>query len=203
MNLVLACTVAWLLGGIPFGLVLVRVLLGLDVRTIGSGNVGATNASRAFGRARVPMFLLFYVLDCAKGFVPAFWFASWFGLAPGVSAPVLCGAAAIAGHCFSPFLRLRGGKGVATTTGVFAAVEPIALGVALLGFLIVLAIGRRVFFGSLAIAVLLAVTVILREPATAFRERLPATTLALVVAVFLFWTHRSNFAKLRAARRTS
>ena len=60
--LVLGCVLAWVVGGIPFGLVLVRVLRGVDIRTIGSGNVGATNASRAFGKARLPVFLLIYVL---------------------------------------------------------------------------------------------------------------------------------------------
>ncbi|MCC6783827.1 MAG: glycerol-3-phosphate acyltransferase [Planctomycetes bacterium] len=208
MSIVLAILCAWVLGGIPFGLVLVRLLRGVDIRTLGSGNVGATNASRAFGKARVPFFLLFYVLDFLKGYAPARWFAAWFGLdagaGPGLA--VALGAAAVLGHCFSPFLRLRGGKGVATTTGVFAVVEPLALGVALLAFFAVLAVTRRVFFGSLAIAVALPLSAIVREPGAAFGARWPVTVLALAVGAFLFWTHRSNFARLRserAARRTA
>ena len=205
MSIAFACICAWILGGIPFGLVLVRVFRGVDIRTIGSGNVGATNASRAFGKARVPFFLLFYVLDFLKGYAPARWFPAWFGLqgeAGGTAllSAVLVGAAAVLGHCFSPFLRLRGGKGVATTTGVFAVVEPIALAVALLAFFAVLAVTRRVFFGSLAIGLVLAATVILREPSTAFGARLPATILALLAAVFTFWTHRSNLRSRFAER---
>ena len=202
MELALACACAWILGGIPFGLVLVRLVRGVDIRTLGSGNVGATNASRAFGRARLPMFLLFYVLDFGKGFAPAFWFPTWFALGDAALPAVLVGASAIVGHCFSPFLRLRGGKGVATTTGVFAALEPIALGVALVTFFLVLAATRRVFFGSLAIGLVLAVTVIVRDASTAFGARLPATALAIAVAGFLFWTHRGNLAGLRTTDAT-
>lgn len=201
MTLALACLVAWLVGGIPFGLVLVRLMLGVDVRTVGSGNVGATNASRAFsGRWRLPVFLLIYVLDFAKGLVPALWFPGWFGVPETVGSQVLIGAAAVLGHCASPYLRLRGGKGVATTTGVFAAVEPVALLVALATFGVVLGITRQVFFGSLALGAALALATILRDVDTAFAARWPASVLAIVAAVFLVWTHRSNLRKWRAAR---
>ena len=202
MTLALACLCAWLLGGIPFGLLLVRALKGVDLRRIGSGNIGATNASRAFGsRAQLPMFALIYVLDFAKGFVPAAWFAAAFGVEPSQAADALLGAAAVAGHCFSPFLGLRGGKGVATTTGVFAAIEPFALGIAIATFFVALVLSKhRVFVGSLALGVALAVAVILRDPGSAFGERLPATVLSVAIAAFLFWTHRSNLARLRAER---
>jgi glycerol-3-phosphate acyltransferase PlsY len=200
--LLLACTLAWLLGGVPFGLVLVRLFCGVDIRTIGSGNVGATNASRAFpGRARLPVFLLIYVLDFGKGFVPAMFFPGWFGLAPGALAPVLVGAAAILGHCVSPFLGFRGGKGVATTTGVFAAVDGIALLCGLGAFGLVFGATRQVFWGSLALGVALPVAVIAQAPGAAFGDRLPITVLALAIAGFLFWTHRSNLRKFRAERR--
>jgi glycerol-3-phosphate acyltransferase PlsY len=207
MSLVLACITAWLLGGIPFGLCLVRWFKGVDIRRIGSGNVGATNASRAFGgRLQLPVFLLIYALDFLKGFVPALGFASWFGVVPagggaGLLAPVLIGAAAVLGHCFSPYLGLRGGKGVATTTGVFAALEPVPLGLAIAVFLLVFQLSRQVFLGSLALGIALALGVVLREPATAFDGRLPVTVLALLVALFMFWTHRGNLARFRARRQ--
>ena len=200
-----AAVTAWLLGGIPFGLVLVRLFKGVDIRTLGSGNVGATNASRAFeGRLRLPVFLLIYVLDFLKGFVPALWFPIWFGieLAAGSWVPVGLGAAAVAGHCFSPYLRFRGGKGVATATGVFAAVDPVALGVALLTFFVVLKITKQVYLGSLALGLALAVTVVAQDPAAALDERRPVAVLAAAVAAFLFFTHRSNLAAARS-RRTS
>ncbi len=192
MSLALACLLAYVIGGIPFGLVLARVFAGVDIRTIGSGNVGATNAARAFkGRKSLAMFLLIYVLDFAKGFVPTHCFAGWWQIDV-AGAPLLLGVCAIAGHCFSPFLRLRGGKGVATGCGVFAALEPLALGIALVAFLATYLLTRKVFLGSLVIGVTLAVAVIARDPASAFGARLWVTVLAIAIAVFFFWTHRSN-----------
>lgn len=201
--LVFVCLAAWLLGGIPWGLVLVRLFRGVDIRTIGSGNIGATNASRAFsGWARPAVFLAIYVLDFAKGFVPAFVAPRLVDADP-LLASVLAGAAAILGHVFSPYLRLRGGKGVATTTGVLAALEPIALAVALLAFVVVLRLTRHVYLGSLSLGIALALAVVLRAPATAFGERLPVTLLGFAVAAFLFWTHRNNLRDAAARRRAA
>jgi glycerol-3-phosphate acyltransferase PlsY len=200
MELALALLSAYLLGGIPFGLVIVRLWKGIDIRTVGSGNVGATNASRAFaGRTQKVVFLAIYLLDFAKGFVPAL-LAPQFVDGQPLTVAVLAGAAAIAGHCASPYLGFRGGKGVATTTGVVAAIEPIALLVALVVFGIVLKLTRRVFVGSLALGVTLPIAVVGRDPATAFGARLPATIFAAVVAVLLFVTHRSNLRRAFAAR---
>lgn len=204
MTLALGCLAAWVLGGIPFGLVLVRLFLGVDIRTIGSGNVGATNASRAFSkRVRLPVFFLIYLLDFAKGFLPAFFGPALLGLtgAGELTAAVLLGASAVVGHCASPFLKLRGGKGVATTTGLFAAVELYPLLLALGVFGLVLGVTRQVYLGSLALGLALAGAVILRDPATAFDARLPVSIAALVAALFLFWTHRSNIRKALARRR--
>lgn len=206
LPLLAAAALAWLLGGIPFGLVLVRLFRGIDIRNVGSGNVGATNASRAFeGRLRLPIFLLIYVLDFLKGLAPALWFPAWFGvdLAPGSWVPVGLGAAAVAGHCFSPYLRFRGGKGVATATGVFAAVDPVALGVALLAFFVVLKITKQVYLGSLALGLALAVTVVAQDPGAALDERRPVAVLAILVAAFLFFTHRSNLAAARARKAST
>ena len=193
MDLVLACIIAWLFGGIPFGLVLVRIFKGVDIRSIGSGNVGATNASRAFeGKARLLLFLLIYVLDFAKGFLPVEFGLTLLGRELELGPRVLLGACAILGHCFSPFLRLRGGKGVATTTGVFAALEFQALLIAFAGFFLVFALTRQVFLGSLALGFSLAVAVILREPETAFDTRITVSTFTLLIAAFILFTHRSN-----------
>ena len=201
MTLALACLLAYLLGGIPFGLMLARLFAGVDIRTIGSGNVGATNAARAFSGWRRPaMFALIYLLDFLKGYVPTQWFAAWFG-APQPHAPLLLGVCAIAGHCFSPYLKLRGGKGVATGCGVFAALEPAALGIALLAFGLVWGVTRKVFIGSLTLGVALAAAVIARDPGSAFGARLGVTVFALAIAVFFFFTHRSNIAKAMAGAR--
>lgn len=201
MLLALACVVAYVVGGIPFGLLLARVFAGVDIRTIGSGNVGATNAARAFRtrRQRLAMFVLIYLLDAAKGFLPAYFLPGAVGH-PGANAAAAIGCAAVLGHCFSPWLRLRGGKGVATGCGVFAAIEPLALLVALAAFGIAYALTRKVFVGSLTLGVALALAVALRDPQTAFSGRASITLLAIAVALFFFFTHRSNLRQALGAR---
>lgn len=193
MLLALACLAAYMLGGIPFGLILAMVLAGVDIRAIGSGNVGATNAARAFGtkRKRLAMFVLIYVLDAGKGFLPTYLLPSIAGQY-GPSAAAMVGCCAVLGHCFSPYLRLTGGKGVATGCGVFAALEPGPLLVAIAAFAVAYAISRKVFVGSLTLGVTLALAVVLREPASAFAARFGVTILASLVAAFFFFTHRSN-----------
>ena len=206
MMLILGLFTAYLLGSVPFALILVRLVAGVDVREIGSGNVGATNAARAFGkRGRIPMFALIYVLDCAKGLLPTLFGPGLFGFtgSPELSYQVLFGAAAILGHCTSPFLGFRGGKGVATTTGVIAYLAPYVLVVAVAMFFAVLGLTRQVFLGSLALGMTLAVGVIVEDPSQAFATRWPLTVFSLVVALFLFYTHRSNIQKMMARSHTA
>jgi glycerol-3-phosphate acyltransferase PlsY len=107
---------AYLCGSIPFGLFIARATTGQDVRTVGSGNIGATNVARAAGRAAAAATL---ALDALKGFLPVM-------LAPRLPPwlPAACAVAAVAGHCFPIWLRLRGGKGVATGLGVSLALAP-------------------------------------------------------------------------------
>ena len=196
MDLLLGSIGAYGLGSIPFAYLLVRVLVGVDVRKVGSGNSGATNASRTFQPPwQIPMFLLIYLLDFAKGCLPT-WLA-WRHFAGDHGCVVLIGAAAILGHCTSPFLRFKGGKGVATTTGVFAFLAPVVLGVALVMFFLVRGLTRQVFLGSIAIGLTLAIGVIVPAPATAFGEGWPVTAFALVIAAYLFYTHRSNIRNFR------
>jgi glycerol-3-phosphate acyltransferase PlsY len=192
---------AFVLGAVPFAWLVVRVAKGVDVRSVGSGNVGATNASRAFAGkgARIAVFLLVYVCDAGKGFA-----AACFGLA-GTTGPwlsVVCAAAAVLGHVFTPFLGGRGGKGVATATGALFALDWRATAIAIGVFFVVRFATGHVFFGSLALGVALPAAAILLDPAAAFGERLPLTTQCHCFAVFLFWTHRSNLQAHFAARAT-
>lgn len=198
----LGCVLAFLLGGVPWAFVLVRLLKGVDVRTIGSGNVGATNASRAFaaGAPRVAAFVAIYLLDASKGFAPAFFGPALVGADQPILAAVLLGAAAVLGHVFTPFLGFAGGKGVATATGVLLALDWPATLVALAVFFVVRFGTGQVFFGSLAIGLSFAAMSIGLHTDTAFGARLPITVLALLLAGFLFWTHRSNLKKHFAAR---
>ena len=201
MLLLLGCLCAFLLGGVPFALVVVRLCKGVDVRSIGSGNVGATNASRAFGSGapRLLAFVAIYLLDAGKGFVAAFFGPGWVGAGDGgMLAPVLLGTSAILGHVFSPLLGFRGGKGVATATGVLLALDwRIAL-LSIGAFLVVRFCTGQVFLGSLVLGLALPVAAVLFHGGEAFASWLPGTVLCAALAAFLFWTHRSNLQKFFA-----
>jgi glycerol-3-phosphate acyltransferase PlsY len=138
----LLCAAAYVVGSIPFGVVVAR-LHDVDLRQIGSGNIGATNVARALGKRWAIAVL---AADAAKGFVPV-WLGRRLGLPPGVVA--LAGLLAIVGHMFTIYLRGRGGKGVATSLGVALALSPVA---ALLGFavyILIFAATRLSSLGSL------------------------------------------------------
>ncbi|MEQ9497643.1 MAG: glycerol-3-phosphate 1-O-acyltransferase PlsY [Deltaproteobacteria bacterium] len=175
--------VAYLLGAIPFGLVLARVFKGIDVREHGSKNIGATNVARTAGK---PLGILTLALDAAKGAAPVV-FAhqqSWGWLA------AAGGLVAVLGHVFPVYLKFRGGKGVATAAGVFAALSPVPTAIALGVFVLVVAPFRVVSAGSLAASVaLVGATVALDEPK-------PIVGLAGVVAVVIFVRHRGNIRRL-------
>ena len=120
--LLLAVLASYLLGSVPFGLLLTRALKGEDLRQLGSGNIGATNTMRALGRG---WGLISFALDCAKGWAPVYVIAPLVGVAGDSQPGVICGAAAVLGHCFPIFLRFKGGKGVATACGAIVAVDPL------------------------------------------------------------------------------
>jgi glycerol-3-phosphate acyltransferase PlsY len=138
---------AYLLGSIPFGIILARIFADADVRAVGSGNIGATNVARVAGPLPGILTLLF---DTVKGAL-AVWLA---GRITEHSAKwmMLAGIAALIGHCYPIWLRLRGGKGVATALGVFAVLCLSAAIGALLFFLLVVAVWRYVSLGSVAAA---------------------------------------------------
>ncbi|MFT4512955.1 MAG: glycerol-3-phosphate acyltransferase PlsY [Planctomycetota bacterium] len=191
---------AFFLGAIPFAWLIVRMCKGIDVRTLGSGNVGATNASRAFAgkSARIGVFLAVYVLDAGKGF-----FATQLGWGcDSLVAAVICAACGILGHVFTPFLGGRGGKGVAAASGALVALDWRVTVIGLAVFFLVRFSTGHVFFGSLALGLGLAGAAVGVDPANAFGDRLPLTILTILIAVFLFWTHRSNLKKFLSSRQS-
>ena len=191
---------AFFLGAIPFAWLIVRMCKGIDVRTLGSGNVGATNASRAFSGkgARVAVFLVVYLLDAGKGF-----FATQLGWGcDSLVAAVICAACGILGHVFTPFLGGRGGKGVAAASGALVALDWRVTAIGLAVFFLVRASTGQVFLGSLALGLGLAGAAVGIDPVNAFGDRLPLTILTILIAVFLFWTHRSNLQKFLSSRKS-
>lgn len=178
--------VAYLLGATPTSYLVGRWARGLDLREHGSGNLGATNAFRVLGwRAAAPV----VVVDVLKGWVPTAFFPLLDGAEP-VEWALAYGAAAIVGHVFSIYVGFRGGKGVATSAGVFLALAPwaVLIGAVLWGITVTLT--RIVSLGSLVAALVL--------PLAVYATNEPALELALSVALALFviYAHRSNIRRL-------
>ena len=138
---------AYLLGSLPFGLLLARIFVGKDVRKSGSGNIGATNVARVVGPAAGIVTLL---LDAAKGAV-AVWLAGRFS-GQNTAALMLAGLAALVGHCFPVWLKFKGGKGVATALGVFVLLAPLAALGGVVVFFVVVLLWRYVSLGSVSAA---------------------------------------------------
>jgi len=180
---------AYLAGSIPFALVVVRLLTGLDVRQLGSGNVGATNATRAAGWAAG---LLVLVLDVAKGILPVMLMQAYDPAARWMGATAV---AAVLGHCFPPWLGFRGGKGIATGFGAFLPIVPLPLALAAVVWIAVFVFFRIVSLASLLAAASLPVWTAFtghNPPATV----LAASTFAMIVIV----RHRRNIRRLVEGR---
>jgi glycerol-3-phosphate acyltransferase PlsY len=178
---------AYLLGSIPFGLILGR-LRGVDVREVGSGNIGATNVARSLGKK---LGLVVLVLDLAKGALPVLLLRR-LGLDARVHPFLLTavGMAPILGHCFPVWLRLRGGKGVATALGVFLAMDPAVTGMAALVFAVLYALFRVVSLGSMIATVSLATLLWLLD------RPVPEVALGVLAAALILVQHRQNIRRL-------
>ena len=140
----LALIASYLLGSIPFGYLVVRIKQGSDVRSVGSGNIGATNVFRAAGRGGAVLTLL---LDAAKGYLAVLITALLTGYAS--PAVAMSAMAAILGHVFPIYLKFQGGKGVATGAGIFLFLAPVPLLITLALFVGVVAVSRYVSLGSI------------------------------------------------------
>jgi acyl phosphate:glycerol-3-phosphate acyltransferase len=182
--------VSYVLGSIPFGLIVGRIFGGIDVRKTGSGNIGATNVARVAGPVAGVLTLL---LDAAKG-----WLAVWLAgrcLHGEAGLLVAAGFFALLGHCFPPWLRFRGGKGVATAAGVFGALCPEALLSASILFALVVWFWRYVSLGSLAAAAAIPLLVYFLW-APQFAPPNAVTFGSLAIAALVIFQHRANIGRL-------
>jgi glycerol-3-phosphate acyltransferase PlsY len=183
---------AYLLGSIPWGLVLTRLFTSVDLRRQGSGNIGATNVRRLAG---TPLGLAALAGDALKGAVPVHLASKVDGLDPCLDAVFLSvvALAAFGGHLFPLFLRFRGGgKGVATAAGCFLAISPVAVMVALLAFILLVWAFRRVSVGSLTAAVVLPIALWCSCASNVF------VFCAAIMTVMIFLRHKDNLRRLLA-----
>ncbi len=184
---------SYLLGAIPIGLILARCK-GIDIRRVGSNNIGATNVFRSVGKG---WGIATFIGDFIKGFVPAFVvplvLVRWGSLAPDtrVAAGLVFGCAAIAGHNWPVYLRFKGGKGVATSAGVLLGVAPVAVAVGLAGWLGLLLITRYVSVASMGAALIIVAWAWI-PPRAGWLLPLVLTGLALLVVL----RHRANLRRL-------
>ena len=180
----LAIIVAYLIGSVPFALLLARRWGAADPRTLGSGNLGAANVLRASGiRAGV----IVAVLDVAKGAASV---ALAMRISNGPVAPAAAGFAAVVGHIYPVWLKFKGGKGVATACGVFSVLTPLAVPPALVVFLVSVWLTKYVSLGSILATIAL--------PSIAYATGAPAAILiaAWSAAALILFRHRSNVARL-------
>ncbi len=183
---------AYLSGALPWGLWLGRALRGVDVRTLGSGNLGATNVYRSLGPG---IGVATLVLDILKGAVPVWGLGALFGASFPLG-PEWCrlaaGLAAVCGHVWTVFAGFKGGKGVATTVGVLLALDPAAFGVFVGVFVVTLLVTRYVSLGSILGSVAFAGTLAWRS---GFRAG-PTVVFGVLVALLVIARHRDNIARL-------
>jgi len=179
---------AYLLGATPTAYLAGRLARGIDLREHGSRNLGATNVYRVLGwRWAIPVALV----DIAKGAVPVALFARWAGMDPWGA--VALGIAAVLGHVFSPYMGFRGGKGVATALGMFLALAPLAVAIALPVWGGILWLTGYVSLSSVIAAASFPVWVRLSQPAA-----LPAFWASVGLAALIVFSHRANLRRLLA-----
>jgi glycerol-3-phosphate acyltransferase PlsY len=185
MDQILFSVAAYLFGAVPFGL-LVAKSRGVDIRTQGSGNIGATNVFRVIGKG---WGVFTFVLDALKGFLPSFVFPRLAGLDPDWG--VLFGIVAILGHSFPVYLKFKGGKGVATSAGMLLGVAPIAVLVGFVCWVLCMIFSRIVSLSSIVATIAVAVTVWVLDPAA-----LVVNVALTILAVLVIWLHRANIKRL-------
>ena len=181
--------IAYLIGSIPFGIIVGRLVYKSDIREVGSGNIGAANALRTYGTAGGAAVL---ALDALKGYVPTFTAGDRFGYV----VPAAVAVCAVLGHCYSPWLRWSGGKGVATWLGALLAFSPLAAISFVAIFLLVVLPTRFASLASL-VATASSIPILWAIGATAHAQDATPAYAAIAVAGIIFWKHRDNIARLR------
>lgn len=187
-GLALAFVASYLIGAIPTSYWVVKLARGVDLRTVGSGNLGATNLYRFLGwKYAIPV----GIFDLLKGTIPVVVIAPIVGVS--IIGAIALGLAAVLGHVYSPFVGFRGGKGVATGGGVILGIAPWAFLVSLAAWAVVVKVSGYVSLGSIIAAVLLAPSILL------LHRDVPLGAVGIVAALsaMVIWFHRANLRRLR------
>ncbi len=187
---------AYLLGSVPFGFLIAKTQ-GKDIRTLGSGNIGATNVFRSVSK---PLGILTFALDLLKGFcgvrlIPFLATSLTHTSNEGMALPVFCGAMAVIGHNWTCFLGFKGGKGVATSAGLLLGLSPAGVGIAFAAWLVAFLATRYVSVASITAAAVLGVAV---WPLHLKAHGAWFPGVLTLLALLAIWKHRSNIARLRA-----
>ena len=177
---------AYLVGGIPFGYLIGR-LRGVDVRTVGSKNIGATNVFRTVGKT---WGLLAFACDVLKGLFPTLAAKAWGG--PALWVGVVC----VAGHMLTPYMKFKGGKGVATAFGMLLGLLSGLVGTAFALFAVVFACSHYISLASCSAAAFLAVAIWFPVLGAEGAANAPQCVLVTLVALFVVWKHRANIGRL-------
>lgn len=175
---------AYFIGAIPFAYIIVKLVKGIDIRTVGSGNAGATNVARVLGKWG---FISVFFLDAMKGFVPVFVSLHFYGQ---TMVTLITAAVVVLGHTYTVFLGFKGGKGVATGAGLFLALAPIEIGIGFVVFIMVFLVTRMVSAGSIAGSVSLLISVCIMSDWVALK------VLTAVIVFFVIFKHRSNVVRI-------
>ena len=200
LNLALTAALAYLVGSIPFGLLVAWGVSGKDVRQWGSGNIGATNVGRMLG---FRWFVVVFLLDFLKGAIPVVAAAVWKRTHESTATVYLPEAAALAavlGHVFPVYLGFRGGKGVATSVGVMLALAWQPILAAAVAFLVLFGVTRYVAVGSIGGAVVFLAAYFWFTPDPWSLELRARTVLAVVAPLLVVYAHRTNIARLVQGR---
>ena len=187
------CVGAYFIGGIPFGF-LIGKMRGIDIRTVGSKNIGATNVFRSVGKK---WGFIAFACDVLKGLVPVLIARHFAGGAPEwAHLALLTGLACVLGHMLTPYMHFKGGKGVATGFGMLIGLVPALVGVAFALFVVVFALSHYISLGSCSAAAFLAVMIWLPYLGSRGLTDIPQAVLVTFIALFIIYKHRSNIVRL-------
>lgn len=184
--------ISYFIGSIPFGFLIVRMVKGIDIRQVGSGNPGATNVTRVMGK---PYGILVFILDMLKGFFPVFIFDHYLAGQEHPLSLILCGVGVVCGHAYPVFLGFKGGKAVATGFGVFLWLAPLPLMISSAVWLLTVAISRYISLGSILSPVVLVICLLVLGNAP-FGKGLYLTMFSVFISVLLIIRHKSNIKRI-------